>query len=53
MKSEKLKAMRMKNIDEVLEEDEVLFDTHFFNEFNGTERAVSEKKSSLARVPWT
>ena len=31
-KSEKLKAVRMTSISEVLEEVEVLIDTHFFNE---------------------
>ena len=39
-KSEMLNAMKMKSITEVLEEVEVLIDTHFFNEF-------SETKSSL------
>ena len=35
-KKELLKARKLKNIDEVLEEVEVLIDTHFFNEFSKT-----------------
>ena len=31
-----IRAKRMKSIDEVLEEVEVLIDTHFFMEFTGT-----------------
>ena len=42
-KSEKLKAVRMNSIAEVLEEVEVLVDTHFFNEFSETVFDVSEK----------
>ena len=37
---ETLKALRMKSIADVLEEVEVLIDTHFFNEF-------AETKSSM------
>ena len=43
-KSEKLKAVRMKSIAEVLEEVEVLVDTHFFNEFSETKSSLFLKK---------
>ena len=35
-KAEMLRAQKLKNIDEVLEEVGVLIDTHFFNEFTET-----------------
>ena len=43
-KSEKLNAMKMKSVAEVLKEVEVLIDTHFFNEFSET------KSSSFLKV---
>ena len=39
-----LNAMKMKSITEVLEEVEVLIDTHFFNEFSET------KTSSFLKI---
>ena len=41
-KTRMLQTKRMKSIEEVLEEVEVLVDTHFFNEFYETELAFSE-----------
>ena len=43
-KSETLKAWRTKSIAEVLEEVEVLVDTHFFNEFSETKSSQFLKK---------
>ena len=44
VKNETIKARRMRSIAEVLEEVDVLIDTHFFNEFLGTKSSVSLKK---------
>ena len=44
-----LRAKRMKGIAEVLEEVEVLIDTHFFNEFSGTKSSLFLKRSSPAK----
>ena len=43
-KNERLRMMRMKSIDEVLEDVSVLIDTHFFNEFEGTKSSQFLKK---------
>ena len=43
-KTMKLKAMRMKSIQDVLEEVEVLVDTYFFNEFSETKSSLFLKK---------
>ena len=43
-KNERLRMMRVKSIDEVLEEVNVLIDTHFFNEFEGTKSSQFLKK---------
>ena len=43
-KTHKLKAMRMKSIGDVMEEVEVLIDTHFFNEFSETKSSRFLKK---------
>ena len=39
-----LRAKRLKSIEEVMEEVEVLIDTHFFNEFYGTKSALFLKR---------
>ena len=43
-KSQLLGAKRMMSIEEVMEEVEVLIDTHFFNEFYGTKSALFLKR---------
>ena len=43
-KSEALKARRMKSMEEVMEEVEVLIDTHFLNEFSVTQSSVFLRK---------
>ena len=43
-KNERLRMMRLKIIDEVLEEVSVLIDTHFFNEFDVTKSSQFLKK---------
>ena len=43
-KSVLLRAKRLKSIEEVMEEVEVLIDTHFFNEFYGTKSALFLKR---------
>ena len=43
-KKEKLRAMKMRSIDEVLEEVEVLIDTHFFDQFSKTRSSLFLKK---------
>ena len=43
-KTMKLKAMRMKSIQDVLGEVEVLIDTHFFDEFSKTKSSLFLKK---------
>ena len=43
-KSETLNAWRTKNIKGVVEEVEVLIDTHFFNEFSETKSSLILKK---------
>ena len=44
MKSDKLNVMKMKSIADVLEEVDVLINTHFFNEFSGTKSSLFLKK---------
>lgn len=44
VKNEKMKAMRMESIAEVLEEAEVIVDTHFFNEFSETKSSMFLKR---------
>ena len=39
-----MKGIEMKSIDDVLEEVEVLIDTHFFNEFSETKSSILLKK---------
>ena len=43
-KEQLIRAKRMKSIEEVLEEVDVLIDTHFFNEFGGTKSSTFLKK---------
>ena len=43
-KDQMLKAKRYQSIKEVLEEDEVLIDTHFFNQFSETKSSLFLKK---------
>ena len=43
-KKEKLKAIKMKSIDDVLEEVEIVIDTHFFNEFSETKSSMFLKR---------
>ena len=43
-KSQLLRAKRLKSIEEVLEEVEVLIDTRFFNEFYGTKSSIFLKR---------
>ena len=43
-KTEVLRSQRMKSIADVLEEVEVLIDTHFFNTFSGTKSSLFLKK---------
>ena len=43
-KTLKLKVMKMKSIQDVLEEVEVLVDTHFFNQFTETKSSMFLKK---------
>ena len=49
MKSQMLRAKRLKSIEEVLEV-EVLVHTHFFNEFSGTKSSQFLKRLSCARA---
>mgnify|MGYP004684707701 CR=1 FL=1 len=44
LKSDVLRTQRMKNIAGVLEEVEILIDTHFFNAFSGTKSSMFLKK---------
>ena len=43
-KTVKLKAVKMKSIAEVLEEVQVLIDTHFFDEFSKTKSSMCLKR---------
>ena len=43
-KEQMIRARRMRSIEEVLEEAEVLIDAHFFNEFSETKSSVFLKK---------
>ena len=44
-KTQVIRAKRRKSIDDVLEEVEVLIDTHFFDEFSGTKSSAFLKKA--------
>ena len=43
-KTEVLRSQRMKSIAEVLEEVEIVIDTHFFNEFSETKSSMFLKR---------
>ena len=49
-KSHKLQAMKMKSINEVIEDVRVLIDIHYFDEFSRTKSSIFLKKRLTTRV---
>ena len=49
-KNQKLKAMKMRSINELIEDVRVLIDIHYFDEFSRTKSSIFLKKRLTTRV---